>query len=358
MTFQFSENISKLRKAEEMTQERLAEVLGVSFGAVSKWERGLAVPELGMIMRIAELFGVSVDALIGYELRMHDQDGVIQKLKGYLHDRSSQEALSDAEKALKRYPNCFEVVYYSAANYRVRGIYQKNQEYSQRAIALYEHALCLFRQNTDPEVSEFSISQAIAECYLQMEEYEKGLEILKRNNPGDIHHALIGYVLASSSNKPEEAKPYLSTALMDLTVFHMDIVLGFVNVYEKTGEYQNAIDILQWAISFLQGLRKGNIPNPLYKSEAELWLILAYMQLCLGQKKEALKSLGEAKKLALQFDAAPTYDFQNVRFVDDAKSAIYVDDMGETALEGLVNTIVQFACEEFMELWEGIRDEE
>lgn len=39
MTFQFSENISKLRKAEEMTQERLAEVLGVSFGAVSKWER-------------------------------------------------------------------------------------------------------------------------------------------------------------------------------------------------------------------------------------------------------------------------------------------------------------------------------
>lgn len=89
--------------------------------------------------------------------------------------------------------------------------------------------------------------------------------------------------MASSSNKPEEAKSYLSTALMDLTVFHMDIVLVFVNVYEKTGEYQNAIDILQWAISFLQGFRKGNIPNPLYKSEAELWLILEYMQLCMGQ---------------------------------------------------------------------------
>lgn len=357
MTITFSENISRLRKAEEMTQERLAEALGVSFGAVSKWERGLAVPELGMIVRIAELFGVSVDALIGYELRVHDQDGVIQKLKGYLHDRSSQEILSDVEKALKRYPNCFEVVYYSAANYRVRGIYQKNQEYSKRAIALYEHALCLFSQNTDPEISEFSIYQAMAEGYLQMEAYEKGLEILKRNNPGDIHHALIGYVLASSLNKPEEAKPYLSAALMDLTVYHMDIVLGFVNVYEKTGEYQNAVAVLQWAIPFFQGLRKGDIPNPLYKNEAALWVILAYMQLYLGQKKEAVTSLREAKKLALQFDASPTYDFQNVRFVDDGKSAAYVDDMGGSALESIENTILQFVCEEIMELWGGIRDE-
>lgn len=42
MNIYFSENIKKLRKERQLTQETLAEYLGVSFQAVSKWERGVS----------------------------------------------------------------------------------------------------------------------------------------------------------------------------------------------------------------------------------------------------------------------------------------------------------------------------
>ena len=44
MNHALSENICKLRKANHMTQQQLADALGVSFAAVSKWERGAATP--------------------------------------------------------------------------------------------------------------------------------------------------------------------------------------------------------------------------------------------------------------------------------------------------------------------------
>ena len=42
MKLHFSENLSRLRKSRSMTQEQLAEALGVTFAAVSKWERGVS----------------------------------------------------------------------------------------------------------------------------------------------------------------------------------------------------------------------------------------------------------------------------------------------------------------------------
>ena len=57
MQMTLSQNISRLRKENSMTQEQLAEALGISFAAVSKWERGVTTPELGYIIEMADLFG-------------------------------------------------------------------------------------------------------------------------------------------------------------------------------------------------------------------------------------------------------------------------------------------------------------
>lgn len=56
--------IASLRKTNGMTQLELAEKLGVTDKAVSKWERDICYPDLNTLPRIAELFGVSVDELM------------------------------------------------------------------------------------------------------------------------------------------------------------------------------------------------------------------------------------------------------------------------------------------------------
>ena len=57
--------IKSLRKKKDLTQEKLAEYLGVSFQAVSKWETGVASPDLSMIIPLARLLGCSTDELFG-----------------------------------------------------------------------------------------------------------------------------------------------------------------------------------------------------------------------------------------------------------------------------------------------------
>lgn len=59
-----SSNIQRLRRGNDMSQEQLADVLDVSRQAVSRWESGDSVPEIDKLMRLSELFGVSMDELV------------------------------------------------------------------------------------------------------------------------------------------------------------------------------------------------------------------------------------------------------------------------------------------------------
>ncbi len=57
--------ISRLRKEKDMTQPALADCMGVSFQAVSNWERGASMPDIGKLPELAQALGVSVDELLG-----------------------------------------------------------------------------------------------------------------------------------------------------------------------------------------------------------------------------------------------------------------------------------------------------
>ena len=68
MTICFGENLKKLRKSKDLTQEALADFLGMSFQAISKWEREETYPDITMLPRIASFFGVTVDSLLGTDM--------------------------------------------------------------------------------------------------------------------------------------------------------------------------------------------------------------------------------------------------------------------------------------------------
>lgn len=60
----FSEKLTALRRREGLSQEQLAERIGVTRQSVSKWESGTAMPELVKLIAVSELFGVSLDYLV------------------------------------------------------------------------------------------------------------------------------------------------------------------------------------------------------------------------------------------------------------------------------------------------------
>ena len=67
------EQITKLRLEQNMTQEALAEKLGVSRQAVTKWESSASTPDISKLVRIADLFQVSLDRLVGRGDTLYDK---------------------------------------------------------------------------------------------------------------------------------------------------------------------------------------------------------------------------------------------------------------------------------------------
>ena len=61
----FSQNLQKLRSEKNLSQEQLADKIGVSRQTISAWESGKASPELDKITAISKLFSVSIDELVG-----------------------------------------------------------------------------------------------------------------------------------------------------------------------------------------------------------------------------------------------------------------------------------------------------
>ncbi|MBR0135514.1 MAG: helix-turn-helix transcriptional regulator, partial [Clostridia bacterium] len=76
-----AENIRSFRKERSLTQEQLAEVLGVTPGAVYKWEAKLSMPELNLIMEMADFFDTSVDMLLGYEMKDNRLEATVKRLQ-------------------------------------------------------------------------------------------------------------------------------------------------------------------------------------------------------------------------------------------------------------------------------------
>ena len=58
-------NIAELRRRCNMTQMELADKMGISFQAVSNWERGNSMPDISKLPELAEVFGVTIDQLLG-----------------------------------------------------------------------------------------------------------------------------------------------------------------------------------------------------------------------------------------------------------------------------------------------------
>ena len=164
-------------------------------GAVYKWEAKLSVPELELILQMADFFDTSVDVLLGYTVKDNRPEATVKRLREYRR-RKDPDGLPEAEKALGKYPHSFGIVSESAALYRAFGFDSGDKALFRRALALLERSLLLLPQSEDPQISEQTIYGRIAETYLGLGETDKAAELLKSHNADGVFSPRIGYILA------------------------------------------------------------------------------------------------------------------------------------------------------------------
>ncbi len=98
--------IKELRKQRGITQEQLANSIGVSFQAVSKWENNIALPDISLAPALANYFGVSMDILFDFNLKeIEEKAFAIAKESWKYRDSDRDKARSIIDGGLAIYPD-------------------------------------------------------------------------------------------------------------------------------------------------------------------------------------------------------------------------------------------------------------
>lgn len=141
----FSRNLLYLRKERKITQENIANHLGVTKAAVSKWELNQSYPDITLLPIIAGYFDISIDELIGYEPYMEDEE--VKKLyKRLIKEFSTDEFYIVYEKCLK-----YEKEYYTCYFLQLHiGLIYCNHAYlageQEKVMDIYNHAVEVFER--------------------------------------------------------------------------------------------------------------------------------------------------------------------------------------------------------------------
>lgn len=86
------ENLKTLRKQKGMSQEILAQQLNVVRQTISKWEKGISVPDADMLIRIADLFDTSVSELLGNQIEQRENANELAVQLALLNEQLAQKA--------------------------------------------------------------------------------------------------------------------------------------------------------------------------------------------------------------------------------------------------------------------------
>lgn len=357
MKLAIGENIKSYRKSLGLTQEQLAEAVGVTVGAVSKWESGLSNPDISIIVVLANFFEISVDVLLGYSWKTTNVVETKDTIRKLCYEKKYEEGKSFIHKALLRYPNCFDIVFESACLYHMAGTEKRDKEALNKALELYTHAIDLLSQNTQEDISEVSIQNRIGEVYICLEDTNRSLKHLKKYNYDGINNGKIGLLLAVQKHS-DEALPYLTDSILGSVTELFRTVIGFSNYYSYVKKYKEALEIVDWMQQIIKGLMVEGKVSFLDKAEVILLTARVHVYALMDLREQAKETLKEAIMKARRFDATPSYDIKNVRYLAGKEQHVF-DDFGCTAEEGILHSLNEEDNKDMlMQLWNEIKEEE
>lgn len=268
----FSQNLRRLRLEKNLTQEQLANILGVSVQSVSRWECGNTLPDVMLLPEIARLYHVTVDDLYRadskgypsyaqrllavYEASGRSEDFLAAEqefsrmsvnemtaddlrswgvLYHYMMQHSANQAKQKLEQAME-HPGVTEQVYSSAAQQKIALLCDQGRGHEE-AIR-YDQALA-------ENPSDFRLWLLCTAAHEFVGENEQALDVVTKGmkhfpekaslyiHAGDICRSLQQY---------EEAFTYWHKAL-ELDSSYLDAVYSMGFCYEELGQYEEAYQV-------------------------------------------------------------------------------------------------------------------
>lgn len=171
--------IKKLRRDKELTQEEVASHLGISFQAISKWERNDGYPDITILPALANYFEVTVDELLGMDEIAADEKYQEINILWENNNRNGlhHENVCLMKEALKTFPNnALLLVQLSTSLETIGTTTEEKQAYLRESVSVQEQIL---RYCDDSEVRGATMFN-ICFAYDKLGEHDKALEQAKK----------------------------------------------------------------------------------------------------------------------------------------------------------------------------------
>ena len=225
-----SEVIRTKRKALEMTQEQVAQRLGVSAPAVNKWEKGSSYPDITLLPALARLLETDVNTLLCFreELSEAEIGRICNDLAETIRSEGLKAGFEMAEKKIREYPNCMKLIYTlnmcldgSLILYSARETDEELENYQDKIIACYEFVVA----HAEEGLTRQGAVYMLAGKYMNLERYDEAEEIIRSlpERPADVR-VLQAKLLAKQGRITEASELLEKKVLGDSSELHMTLL--------------------------------------------------------------------------------------------------------------------------------------
>lgn len=201
---QIGDMIREYRTAKKMTQEEMAQHLGVTAPAVNKWENGKTLPDIALLAPIARLLGTNIDTLLSFHETLTPEEitAYVQELEQLLKQSSYDESFAFGEALIRQYPNC-DMLKWQIATV-LEGHYILKQVSDKRYEQQLHGWLVSVLDSTDEQIRNHAADLLFAH-HVRKGEYDKAEEMLTYYSEQNPERKRKQAELYSKSGNTEEA---------------------------------------------------------------------------------------------------------------------------------------------------------
>lgn len=283
MELYFAERLRKYRRERDLTQEELAQAIGISPQSVSKWERNDGYPDITLLPRIANYFGVTIDTLLGNDEVSKEED--IEKFYDKFNEMEpSEEKVEYNLEYARKYPDrdsitdnlCWSIMFLSE---------DKREKYLP---LLKESCEKLIRESTDQGFREDAVEFMCRICDDQ--EFDKWYKMCS-----DSYGSYKGEVL---EKRLWEQKKY-DESRMRFDVNNLRILLHFMFRENRNwAAPERAVEWYKFRIKLIEFLAEdGKIPEAWIGAYAQHYFRVGCASFGCGRREEGYEYLEKAFEL-------------------------------------------------------------
>jgi len=308
--------VAEYRREKGATQEQLADYVGVSVAAVSKWETNQSYPDITLLPSIADFFEVSIDSLLDYTLA--DGAKKYKQICESIFEASSNSdyntVLTITLDALKKYPNDFYLLETTASMMSNRAWTSETQQQDFKdAIKYYERALKIAETKGDKHKTLW-IKKDIAYQYDNLGDTDTAIKKLSEINESNA----FGFEIARLKYKigeKEDAKLLVQSELWGSAFDLYRISSELCWYYREEGNFDMALECQKYHIRLMAGLT-NDTPN--YADALCASSYSDYAKNCknLERYDEMWQNLEKAVYHAARFDKNPLYRLNAIKFME------------------------------------------